>query len=301
MTRDAAATSGADNLAGAAWMAVSAASATAMLTSVRMLVEIDDARPETLAFLRTSLGLWVAVVFLIDGRLFRFSFKNWRLHVVRGVLIGIALTLAFVGVARLPLATVTILLFLAPVFATALAGPALGERVGWRRWLAVGAGFLGAVIVVRPGVAAVALGAAAALAAAFAFSLSLLLTKSVSRDAGAGEILLSTTFCAALATAPLALVDFDPPTGRAAWGWVAVLVLSSSLRMYADIRAYAVGDAGFIAPFAYLRLVFAAAVGWIVFSEALDLWTWIGGAIIVGATLVIALRDRAEGRGAGDA
>lgn len=278
------------NLVGAAWMSVSAASATVMLVAVRMLT--DQSSPEMLAFLRTALGLWIVVWFWADGRLFRFRFKRLDLHVARGAAAGFALTLAFIGTEALPLATITILLFLAPVFATALSGPVLGERVGWRRWLAVGAGFVGAAIIVRPGLEPVGWGVAAGLSAALLFSLTLLLTKPIGRDHSADAILVSSTVVSALVTAPFAIATWSPPSGVAAWAWVAALVMASSLRMYADIKAYSAGEAGFIAPFAYLRLVFAAALGWALFAETIDGWTLLGAAVIFGATFAIAVRER---------
>lgn len=271
-------------------MIVSAASATLMITSVRILSGTHGLSPETAAFLRTSLGLWVAAPLLASGRLARFRFSPWRVHALRGLAIGVALWLAFIGVARLPLALATLLLFMAPVFAAALSGLLLGEHMERARWFAVIGGLIGAAIVLRPGVAPVDFGALATLAAAAAFSIGLLLTKRLSQGAEASEILVSTTAAAALVTAPLALWSWTPPQSVAAWGWVAALVLSSSLRMYADIRSYAVGDAGFVAPFAYLRLVFAVAVGWVAFGESLDGWTALGAAIIVGSALYMAAR-----------
>jgi drug/metabolite transporter (DMT)-like permease len=94
---------------------------------------------------------------------------------------------------------------------------------------------------------------------------------------------------------PAALVWMPVPV--AVWGLVALLVVSSSARMYADVRSYSLADAGFLAPFAFLRLLFIAAAGWLVFREGIDGPTLAGAAIIVGASVFIAWREAMLKRG----
>ena len=202
-----------------------------------------------------------------------------------------ALNLGFFAISALPMATVSILFFLAPIFATALAVPMLGEAVGAKRWAAVAAGFLGAMILLRPGFGPLEMGMLAAIGSAACFSVSLLLSKIVGPVDGARSLLLTSTGIAGVLTLPIALPVWELPPDGLAWIWVAVLIAASTSRMYADIRAYSVGDVGFIAPFAYLRLVFVAALGWLLFRESIDEWTFAGGAVIVAATLYIARRE----------
>ncbi len=279
----------ADNLSGAGWIVLSCAGATVMTVAIRYLsVDLDS---RMIAYLRSALGLWILLPWLIDGswRALRFS-RPW-LHALRGALMAGALNFGFYAISAMEMATVTILFFLAPIFATALAGPMLGETVGLRRWAAVGAGFLGALIILRPGVVGLDWAALAAVASAACFSVSLLLSKTLGSADGARSVLISSTAVAVVLTLPIAAPVWALPSTAEIWFWVGVLVLSSSLRMYADIRGYAIGEAGFLAPFSYLRLLFVGVAGWLLFAEAPDAFTIAGGAVIAGATLYIAHRE----------
>lgn len=278
-----------DNARGALWMIGSCVGASLMTIAIRYVaVELDT---RMIAFLRTSLGLLILVPWLFDGGLGQFRFSHYRLHILRGVLMAGALNFGFYAISVLPLATVSILFFLAPIFVTALAGPLLGEVVGARRWGAVAAGFLGALIILRPGFGVLEWGLISAMASAACFSVSLLISKIVGPVDGARSLLLSSTAIAALLTLPIAAPVWRLPPDWMTWTWLALLIVASTFRMYADIRAYSLGDAGFIAPFAYLRLVFVGVAGWVLFQEVLDGPTLIGGAVIIAATLYIAHRE----------
>lgn len=283
----------ADNLAGGVWIVASCLAATVMTIVIRMIS--DDLDTRMIAFLRSALGFAILIPWLIPGmmgegwRSLRFT-RPW-LHILRGALMAAALNLGFFAIATLEMATATILFFLAPIFATALAGPMLGEAVGPRRWAAVAAGFVGALIILRPGVATLEWGMLAASASAACFSVSLLLSKTLGSVDGARSVLVSSTAVAAVLTLPIAAPAWEIPTSGEVWFWLGLLVLSSSARMYADIRGYALGEAGFLAPFSYLRLLFIGVAGWALFQEIPDGFTWLGGGVIAGATLYIAHRE----------
>lgn len=283
-----------DNARGALWMVASALAATAMTIAVRFLaVELDT---RMMAFLRMSLGLLVLAPWIFDGGIAQFRLSKPWLHLARGGLMAVALNLGFYAISVLPMATVTILFFLAPIFATALAGPILLETVGPRRWAAVLAGFCGAIIILRPGFGAFEWGMLAAIVSSACYSIALLLSKLIAPADGARSVVLTSTAIAAVASFPLAVPVWELPTSAFAWIMMAVLIAASTVRLYADVRAYALGEAGFIAPFAYLRLVFTAIAGWVLFSETLDAWAFAGGAVIIGATLYIARREARIGK-----
>ncbi|MEL6479281.1 MAG: DMT family transporter, partial [Pseudomonadota bacterium] len=269
--------------------------ATGMTLCVRFLT--PDLHTAMLAFLRALLGLAVLGPFLIGTRKGPpIQFTAWPLHVARGICFAIALNLGFYALWQLPLATATVLMFLAPVFVTVLAGPVLGERVGPRRWAAVAAGFLGAVILLRPGAGNLDWGALAAIVSSLVFALALLIGKILAPKDGTGSIFVSSTVLIAVFTLPPALFVWEIPLRWEQWALIVALVLTSSLRSYADIRAYAAGEAGFLAPFSYLRLILVGIAGYWLFGEVLDGPTWLGGAIIVGATLYIAWREARLGK-----
>ncbi|MEO1274193.1 MAG: DMT family transporter [Pseudomonadota bacterium] len=279
-----------DNLRGASWMLVSVSAATVMMIAIRYLSGELDSR--MIAFLRSALGMWVLLWAFADGSAFGLRFSRPWLHILRGALMGIATNLGFFAISTLTLATANILFFLAPVFATALAAPILGEAVGIRRWAAVLAGLLGAAIILRPGFTEVEWGMLAACGSAACFSVSLLLTRVMGADNAPKAVMISSVTVSAIVTFPIALPVWELPATSWAWVILVVLVLSSSLRQYSDIRAYSIGEAGFLAPFTYLRLVLVALAGWLLFREGLDVYTLLGGAVIIGATLYIAHREQ---------
>lgn len=273
------------------WMLVSVAGATGMTLCVRYLV--PDLHTVMMAFLRAAFGLLVLVPFLVRARVtgVPLRFKAWKLHLARGLCFAVALNTGFYALWKMPIASATVLMFLAPIFVTLLAGPALGERVGPRRWMAVGMGFLGAVILLRPGAGTLDVAALVAVVSALVFAVALLLGKIIAPIDGTASIFVSSTATIAVFTLPPALFFWELPGELAVWGILALLVATSSLRTYADIRAYAEGEAGFLAPFAYLRLLTVGLAGYWLFDETPDTATYVGGAIIIGATLYIALRE----------
>jgi len=287
------------NAEAALWMLASVTGASAMTVAVRLMT--PELHTAMIAFLRAVfVGLLVLPLFWIGRRgAGRLSFSAWPLHLIRGGLVAIALNAGFYAIWKLPLATATILFFLAPAFATALAALALGEGVGIRRGGAIAAGLIGAAIILRPGVGDFEPAMLAAVVSSLAFAASLILGRVVSARDGSTAVFVSSSLVVAVATLPPALFVWALPATPAQWTVLAVLVLASSLRTYADIRAYAAGEAGFIAPFSYLRLVILGAVGYLWFGERIDLATVIGGAVIIAATLYISLREaRLKRRGA---
>ncbi len=280
-----------DNMRGALWMLASVAGATAMTVLVRRLT--PELHTSMIAFLRCVVGLLFLAPLLLKAEpaaLLRLSRPG--LHVMRGALVALALNLGFYAIWRLPVATATILFFLAPVFSTLLAPLMVGERVGARRWAAVIVGFLGALVVLRPGMAPLDAGTMAAIGSSLCFAVALLLGKTASAADGPDSVYLTTALLTVAMTLPFALLEWRLPWQGWVWGGLLMLAAASSLRGYADIRAFAAADASFVAPVSYLRLPAVALAGWLMFGESVDGWTWAGGAIIAGATLFIALRER---------
>lgn len=287
------------NFHGALWMLVSVAGATLMAVSIRILT--PDVHSLMLAFLRSALALVFILPFLWRARQMRtpLKFSAARLHLLRGILISIALNGGYYAIWKLPLATATILFFTAPIFATLLAGLTFGERVGPRRWAAIAVGFVGALVILRPGYTPLDAGMIAAIVSSATFAVSLLIGKRIAERDGTASVFVSSSVLVALATLPPALLVWDLPESTWLWAMILVLTAGSSLRTYSDIRAYAAGEAGFLAPFSYLRLVTLGAIGYAAFGEILDTPTLLGGSIIVLSTLYIALRESRIGAGRG--
>ena len=183
-----------------------------------------------------------------------------------------------------------------PLLVAALSGPVLGEKVGWRRWSAIGVGFIGVLVILQPGVTVFAPTALIPLASAAMFAIYGLLTRHVSRrDSTAVSFFWTGVTGAVVMT--LAGIGSWEPMAAADWGWMALLCLTAALAHWLLIRAYALAEASALQPFAYLQLVFASVLGATVFGDVLRSNVALGAAIVVGAGLFTAWRARLRGAG----
>ncbi|MCQ4158580.1 DMT family transporter [Roseomonas sp. GC11] len=208
------------------------------------------------------------------------------MQALRGVFSLACWGLYYAGFLHLPLATATTLSFTSVLFVTALAGPVLGERVGWRRWAATLVGFLGVLLVVRPGVLPLDWPLLASLGSAFFGAGIVLTTKALARTERTETIMLYIGLFTTLGSLPLALPGLAWP------GWTnAALLAGSSILgpagMHLWINALRLADASALSPISYVRLVFAALAGALLFHEAVDLWLAGGAALIVGSAIYI--------------
>ena len=180
-----------------------------------------------------------------------------------------------------------------PLLVAALSGPVLGEKVGWRRWAAIGIGFVGILVILRPGITVFSVEALVPLCAAFMFALYNLLNRYAARkDRAATSFFWTGTVGAVVMT--LIGVWFWEPMTRPDWAWMALLCVTGASGHYLLIRTYEVAEASAVQPFAYLQLVFATALGLVVFGETLATHVLIGGAIVVSAGLFTLWRARAK-------
>ena len=183
-----------------------------------------------------------------------------------------------------------------PLLIAALSGPVLGERVGWRRWAAIGVGFVGVLVILQPGYGVFDPAALVPLLAATMFALYGLLTRYAARqDSAAVSFFWTGTVGAVFMTA--VGIWFWEPMRAPDWGWMAALCVTSAFSHWLLIKAYEVAEASAVQPFAYLQLPFAAALGMAVFGETLRANVAIGAAIVVGAGLFTLWRARQRKRG----
>ena len=178
-----------------------------------------------------------------------------------------------------------------PLLVAALSGPVLGEKVGWRRWMAIGVGFVGVLIILQPGFGVFRIEAIVPLAAALMFALYGLLTRYAARRDSAATSFFWTGTVGSLAMTAVGLWFWEPMTGPD-WGWMAVLCVSGALGHWLLIRCYEVAEASAVQPFAYLQLVFVSILGITVFSETIRTNVAIGAAMIVAAGLFTLWRER---------
>lgn len=286
-----------DNARGAAWMMLSVFFASAMTLAVPWAALELDSR--MIVTLRAIGGVMICLAGLaLIPRLrkeLRFS-SPWR-HVWRGALIGVSTQFGFYALTALPLTLATVLFFTAPIFAAMLAVPMQGERIGLRRASAIGAGFLGVLIVLRPGTAGFDLAMLAALVSSVLFAMALLSSRGLSVRDGPFAAYLSSAAMSVLISLPIALPVWSLPVSGGGWAALAIVVVASLTRNIGDLQAYRWAEASLLAPLSYLRLILIALGAWLLYAEIPDGWTLTGGAVIVGAALYIARRERLAKRG----
>jgi drug/metabolite transporter (DMT)-like permease len=211
-------------------------------------------------------------------------------HLTRALLGTSGAYLFIVGLSLAPVADVVALSFSRALFIVVLAVLVLGEVVGWRRWTACAAGFVGVLVMVRPGFGALNLGLVAAASDAVLSAAVALTLKSLGRTERPQTIVFYFGLLSTLLTAiPALLVWRDP----GAEGWT-LLVLAGVLATCGQIaitRAWTEGEASIVAPLAYVQLVLSGGLAYLVFGETPDALALTGAAIIVASTLYIALRE----------
>jgi drug/metabolite transporter (DMT)-like permease len=178
-----------------------------------------------------------------------------------------------------------------PLIIAALSGPVLGERVGWRRWVAIGIGFVGVLVILNPGHTVFSPTALVPLLAASMFALYGLLTRYVARQDTSATSFFWTGTMGAIALTCIGVWYWEPISGPD-WALMAVLCVTGALGHYMLIRCYEVAEASAVQPFAYLQLVFASTLGLTVFGETLRPNVAIGAAIVIGAGLFTLFRER---------
>ncbi|MBU2980532.1 DMT family transporter [Lentibacter algarum] len=178
-----------------------------------------------------------------------------------------------------------------PLLIAALSGPILGEAVGWRRWTAIFIGFVGVLIILKPGLGVFAPAAVVPLASALMFALYGLLTRYAARKDTAETSFFWTGVSGAIVMTVVGVSQWEPMTAHD-WFWMAALCVIGATAHYLLIKVYEVAEASAVQPFAYLQLVFVSFIGVFVFSETVALNVAIGAAVVVCAGLFTLWRER---------
>ncbi|MGB1234922.1 MAG: DMT family transporter [Planktomarina sp.] len=181
-----------------------------------------------------------------------------------------------------------------PLIVAALSGPVLGEKVGWIRWTAIGIGFVGIVIILKPGLGVFQPASSIALLSASMFALYGLLTRYVARQDTAATSFFWTGVMGCVFMTAIGVWHWEAMIASD-WAWMALLCVTGASGHYLLIKCYEVAEASAVQPFAYLQLVFGAALGVTVFGEVIELNVAIGAAIVVGAGLFTLWRERIRG------
>lgn len=250
----------------------------------------SDLHPFEIAFFRNfaqfALMLpWVAMAGLSVMR----TGRVWA-HVRRSLFGIVAMLVWFSVLTMMPIAEATAISFSAPLFTTAGAALFLGEKVGPRRWAATIVGFFGVLFVIRPGFAEVGMAQLLALFAAVMIAGAMLANKSLAKTESPNAMVVWMGIFMSLFSIGPALTVWQWPTGET-WWWLLALGFVATGAHLAINRAFASGEASFIAPFGFVQIPFVALLGFMAYGEMPDAWTWAGAAVIFASGAYTAHRE----------
>ncbi len=284
------------NIRGCIWMALCGLGFSVMAAFVKLAGQAGINTFE-ITFFRVLVGFMMLAPFVARSGLESLRSQYIKAHALRAVLGFVAMICAYIGIAKLELATYTALSFTKPLFAVILAVVILKEEVRWRRWVATIVGFVGVLVMMQPGSSA--FNPWALLAMGDALSIALLIT--ILKRLPASETPLIMLFyyglIGTLLVAPAAIYYWEWPSAIE-WFYLVAIGVTGALSQYWWILAFKAGEASVVAPFDYLRLLFAGLIGFVAFSEVPDHWTLFGATLIVGSTIYIAQREARLGRAA---
>ena len=246
--------------------------------------------PFEVAFFRNVFGLLFALPLLYRTGLGILRTDRLPLYFLRCAMGLVSMLAGFWAIAHLPLAQAVALSYSTPLFVTIFAVFALGEVVRVRRWSAVLAGFVGVLVIVRPGTDAFTTASLVAVLAAALSGAVTISIKFLSRSDPANTIVLLTTLLWVPLSLPAALTVWQWPSAST-WPWLVLIGMLGTGGQFFWTHALRLADASVLAPFSYLQLVIVAVLAWIAFGEAPDAWTAGGAAIVIGASLYIARRE----------
>ncbi len=279
---------------GAMWMICAAMSLVAMAVLIRYLTPTYNVLE--LIFLRNVVNLALMTPWILRTGLR--SVKTPRLsgHALRNAFLYSGNVAWFFAVTMVSLADLAALQFTMPLFTIVMAAVALREKIGIHRWTATAVGFAGALVILRPGIIEIDLGAIMVLAAAFLYSCAYIVTKQLS-DTESGNLVVfyMSVFILAFSFIPAMVVWQTPDWGDAPA--IIALGIAGYSTHFCVTRAMAAADASYVAPYDFLRLPISAILGYFLFREVSDIWVWAGAAIIFWAAYYNTwMEKRAGGR-----
>jgi len=259
-----------------------------MAVVIRLLSK--SLHPFEIAFFRSFFGALAALPLLVPAGLRALRTDRIGFYVARCAVGAASMLAGFWAIAHLPMAQAIALSYSSPMFVTIGAVLFLGEVVRLRRWSAVAAGFIGVLVIVRPGTDAFSSASLVAVAAAALSGAVTISIKFLSRSDPPNTIVLLTTLLWVPLSLPAALLVWQWPAASL-WPSLVLIGLLGTGGQFFWTHALRLADASLLAPFSYLQLVVVTFLAWLAFDETPDRWTIAGAAIVIGASLYIARRE----------
>ena len=261
---------------------------TLMLTFLKLAQE--EVNVYTAGFFRFLLGLLIISPYIFKTKFEVFKTKHIKKHFIRSALNLPAMLLYFSTLVMLPIEKVTAISFIVPFIVTILAVFFLGEKIYIYRTLALILGFCGMLIILRPGLINISVGVYMALFSSFLWSVVIIITKKISKDDSSITILSYQSVFMSVFSFCIVLFFWETPS-LITFVYLVFAALSGTILHLALNHAYKLVDVSMTQPYSFLSLVFASIIGYFVFSEIPDLFTWLGAAVIFIGVLIISYRE----------
>ncbi|MEM1352213.1 MAG: DMT family transporter [Pseudomonadota bacterium] len=243
-----------------------------------------------MAFLRYLLGLVFLLPVIGALRETRLTARQWKLFAFRGIVHGLAVISWFYAMTQIPIADVTAMNYLAPIYVSIGAALFLGERLAFRRIAAIALALVGALIILRPGFREISSGHIAMIFTAIAFGGSYLAAKVLTGEVKPSVIVAMLSIFVTVVLAPFAFAEWVTPT----WADIFLLFLVACFATaghYTMTLAFAAAPVTVTQPVTFTQLIWAVLLGYFVFDEALDIWVVLGGTLILASVSFITWRE----------
>lgn len=271
--------------------------ATILLTSVATVGKqlSTELHPFIATMVRSFVGVFLIVPWYLRGGLGQLKTARPVFTLVRGIIFALAILIWFWSLPRVPIDLVTALGFTSMLFAILGAVLFLGEPSRRYRWIGLFVGLIGGLIILRPGFVPLTAGVIAVLISSSLFAATRVMGKFLVRTDSPAALVVWQMGAVAIFSIPFAYYVWEWPTATQ-WVWLLILGVLTVLNNLAGTWAIRLADMGTIEPVGFLRLIWAALAGFVVFSDVPDWFTIGGGVVVMIAVLYIARNDRREGR-----
>ena len=266
------------------------ASFCAVLMSVFLKLAQSDVNVFTVGFLRFFFGFLIILPFILSSQFKIYSTNNFKFHLARSIINVPMMILGFAALMYIPLEQIKAIGFLSPIIVVILSVIILKEKIFLIRILALIIGFIGVIIILRPGIIEINIGAYMVLISGLMWSTVIIITKFMSKEDSPMTILTFQYTFVSLFTLPLAIIFWTNPSYESLLYIFLAAIVGTILHLCIN-TSYRLADLSVIQPVWFTQLIFASAFGFIIFGEIPDGWTWAGGILVFSSVLIITYRE----------
>ena len=266
------------------------ASFCAVLMSVFLKLAQEDSNVFTVGFLRFFFGLLLITPIIIQSSFKIYNTCNFKLHILRCIINVPMMIFGFAALTYIPLEQIKAIGFLSPILVVILSVIFLGERIYLIRTFSLILGFIGTLIILRPGFIEINIGVYMVLASALLWSCVIIITKFMSKNDSAMTILTFQYTFVTLFTLPLAIIYWNNPSFISLIYTLLAAIVGTVLHLCIN-NAYKLSDLSIIQPVWFTQLVFASFLGFVIFGSLPDFFTWIGAILVFISVLIITYRE----------